>query len=356
MLTRILAPLLAPVLATTSLAALAAATAQAQEFKPAEYAKDAYARPVYDGYVAPKNNFGQPDLTGVWSNGTTTDFQRPAKYGDRLALTEEEANAEQGAAEQYRVAGDVQSDPDAGAPEDKNTNLGYNRFWTDPGTQVMRVGGEPRSSMITYPANGRVPPRKAGAPPLPERASRTVLDESNPMAGPRDNPEERGLSERCIFFPTAAAPVMRPSLYNNNYRISQGEDSVAIWIEMTIEQKIVRLNAEHRNDGVRQWGGDSIGWYDGDTLIVETVDLHPEQFMFDASENVKVTERFTRVADNRLLYQFEVEDPTVWDEAWGGEYEFWASNGIYEFACHEGNVGMVGILAGGRQSDRENGR
>lgn len=341
---------------SASLAVLAALAATAQEFKPAEYAEDAYAKPVYEGYVPPKNNFGQPDISGIWSNGTTTRFERPERYGDRLALTEEEAGRVQGAAESYRVAGDAQTDPDAGAPDDKNTNLGYNRFWTDPGTQVMRVGGEPRTSMITYPANGRVPPRKAGAPELPASANREVLDESNPMAGPRDNPEERGLSERCIFFPTSAAPVMRPTLYNNNYRITQGQDAVAIWIEMTIEQKIIRLNSKHRNDGVRPWGGDSIGWYEGDTLVVETVDLHPEQFLFNASENVKVTERFTRVADNRLLYQFEIDDPTVWDEPWGGEYEFWAANGIYEYACHEGNVGLEGILAGGRQSDLENGR
>ncbi len=344
------------ILSTASMAALTATMATAQEFKPHEYAEDAYAKPVYEGYVAPRNNFGRPDISGVWSNATTTDFERPVRFGDRLALTEEEAGAVQGAAEDYRVAGDFVTDPDAGAPEDGNTNLGYNRFWTDPGTQVMRVAGEPRSSMITYPANGRVPDRKSSAPPLPPRARQAVLDESNPMAGPRDNPEERGLSERCIFFPTSAAPVMRPTLYNNNYRITQGEDAVAIWIEMTMEQKIIRLNAEHRNDGVRQWGGDSIGWYEGDTLVVETIDLHPEQFMFNASDDVKVTERFTRVADNRLFYQFEIEDPVVWDEPWGGEYEFWASNGIFEFACHEGNVGLEGILAGGRQTDREQGR
>ena len=176
--------------------------------------------------------------------------------------------------------------------------------------------------------------------------------EDGPDPGPRGNPEERGLSERCMFFPTPAPPVMRPTLYNNNYRITQGEGSVAIWVEMAHDVKVIRIGGEHRNDGVRDWMGDSIGWYEGDTLVVETVDLHPDQFFFNASADVKVTERFTRVADNRLLYRFTIEDPAVWDEPWGGEYEFWAANGIHEFACHEGNYGMEGILAGGRADER----
>ena len=311
------------------------------------YSADAYAKPNYDGYKPPRNAMGQPDISGVWSNATTTPVERRAEHKS-LVLTEEEAAKVQGAAETYRRAGDARTDPSVGAPTDKNTNLGYNRFWTDPGTQVMRVKGEPRSSFLTTP-DGKVPPRKPDAPRIQRRLQ---LDETSAGAGPNDNPESRGLAERCVFFPTTAGPVLRPTLYNNNYRIVQGTDSVAIWVEMPHDTKVIRIGGKHRNDGVRPWMGDSIGWYEGDTLVVETINFHPLQEFYGASDDVKVTERFTRVADNRLFYQFKIEDPLVWDQPWGGEYEFWASEGIYEYACHEGNYGMLGILAGGREEDR----
>jgi hypothetical protein len=311
------------------------------------YSADAYAKPKYEGYVAPKNGYGQPDISGVWSNATTTPVERRAEH-KALILTEEEAAKVQGAAETYRRAGDAPTAANVGAPTDKNTNLGYNRFWTDPGTQVMRVKGEPRSSFLTTP-NGRVPARKAGAPVVQRRVQ---LDETSAGGGPNDDPESRGLAERCIFFPTTAGPVLRPTLYNNNYRFVQGRDTVAIQVEMPHDTKVVRIGGKHRTDGVRPWMGDSIGWYEGATLVVETINFHPQQEFYGASDKVKVTERFTRVADNRLLYQFTIDDPVTWEQPWGGEYEFWASEGIYEYACHEGNYGMHGILAGGREEDR----
>jgi len=339
-----------------SVSVVALATSGAAIAQVNSYSADAYAKPKYEGYVAPKNAMGQPDITGVWSNATTTPFERPARFKDQKALTEEQAAQVQGGAEAYRIAGDAPTDPSSGAPTDKNTNAGYNRFWTDPGTQVMRVKGEPRSSMITSTANGRVPPRKADAPPLPKRASSASLsdEDAGPDAGPRDGPEQRGLSERCVFFLTGTGPVLRPVLYNNNYQITQGTDAVAIWVEMVHDTKIVRLNSKHRTDGIRPWMGDSIGWYEGDTFVSETTNFPAEQqrAFFNASDALKVTERFTRVAENRLHYSFTVEDPKVWAEPWGGEYEFWASEGIYEYACHEGNTGMEGILAGGRADDR----
>lgn len=304
----------------------------------------------YD-YKPTKNSWGHPDIGGVWSNATTTPFERPERFKDQLVLSEEQAAQVQGAAESYRAAGNVPTDPSVGAPTDKNTNAGYNRFWTDPGTQVMRVGGEPRSSMITTTENGRVPPRKAGAPPFKSRrAGLDDVDENGSVAGPSDHPESRAVSERCIFMPTAAGPVMRPVLYNNNYHIVQGKDSVAITVEMINDTRIIPINGEHH--GIRQWMGDSVGRYEGNTLVVETINYHPDQTFFGASDQLKVTERFTRVAEDRLLYQFTVEDPVVWDKPWGGEYEFWASPGIYEYACHEGNIGLYGILAGARAEEK----
>lgn len=304
-------------------------------------------------YSAPRNVFGQPNFTGLWSNGTTTPFERPEHFGNQLILTEEQAAALEGRAEAYREAGNQPTDPTAGVPDDGNTSAGYNRFWTDPGTQVMRVAGKPRSSMLTT-ANGRVPPRKPDAPGRRTPFLLTVDNLGNRI-DPSDHPESRGISERCVFFPTSAGPVMRPVLYNNNYVFVQGPDHVAITVEMIHDTRIIRLNGKHHNNGVRQWMGDSVGHYDGDTLVVETINFHPNQIghFFGASDELKLTERFTRVADDRLLYQFTIEDPATWNESWGGEYEFWPSDGFYEYACHEGNIGLEGILAGARVEERE---
>ncbi len=311
--------------------------------------------PESSSYSPPRNSWGQPDIGGVWSNGTTTPFERPEEFGNQLVLTEEQAREIQGEAEDYREAGNVATDPNAPEPQDKNTAAGYNRFWTDPGTRVMRVGGEPRSSLITFPESGRIPPRLPSAEKIARRRLPPggAFTEAASFAGPRDNPEERGISERCILMNSSAGPVHRPTLYNNNFLITQGKDAVSLTVEMIHDNRVIRIGGEHRNDGVKQWLGDSIGWYEGDTLVVETKDYHPSQNFFGASDQLTVTERFTRVADDRLLYQFKVEDPKTWGEPWGGEYEFWASPGFYEYACHEGNIGLEGILAGGRRADKE---
>jgi hypothetical protein len=319
-------------------------------------AVNAQTPPDYAHFVPTKNAYGQPDLGGVWSNATTTPFERPSRFADHLALTEAQAAQVQGAAEAYRRAGDVPTDPTSGPPTDRDTNRGYNRFWTDPGTAVMRVHGEPRSSMITTTPDGRIPARKPGAPPVTGRgytgAVAQVIDENGPDAGPNDGPESRMLNERCIFMQTLAGPVLRPVLYNNNYRITQGRDAVAIEVEMIHDVRIVRIGGKHRDNGIKPWMGDSIGWYEGNTLVVETTNYNPQQFFYGASDKLKVTERFTRVANNRLLYQFMVDDPLVWDKPWGGEYEFWSSPGLYEYACHEGNYGLSNILAGARAEEK----
>jgi hypothetical protein len=141
--------------------------------------------------------------------------------------------------------------------------------------------------------------------------------------------------------------------YNNNYQIVQSRDAVAINIEMVHDTRIIPLNAKHRTDGIRPWFGDSIGWYEGNTLVVETTNI-PQRLAFNGSwENLKVTERFTRVAKDRILYQFTIDDPTLWDKPWGGEYEFAPLVGrIQEYACHEGNYALEGILAGAREQER----
>ncbi|GAB1258409.1 hypothetical protein NBRC116494_29110 [Aurantivibrio plasticivorans] len=300
---------------------------------------------VAENYTVPTNIFGQPEIGGVWSNATTTKFTRPDEFGDQLILTEAQAAKLEGRAEAYRAAGNKRTDPSQGVYDDGNTSAGYNRFWTDPGTGVVRVDGKPRSSMVTFPKNGQLPTRKKSAAPYPPQRLVAEAERS-------DNPETRGLSERCVFFNTSAGPVMRPTLYNNNYRISQGRDAVVIVVEMSHEARIVRLNEKHNPVDQNKWMGDSVGRYEGNTLVVETINYNDQQSFYGASEDLKVTERFTRVADDRLLYQFTVEDPKTWSEPWGGEYEFWASPEQYEYACHEGNIGLEGILAGARAEER----
>ena len=166
--------------------------------------------------------------------------------------------------------------------------------------------------------------------------------------------EARSLGERCyIGFGRSAGPPMFPNgWYNNNYLIQQSPDAVAIVVEMVHDARVVRLNAKHRTDGVRPYMGDSIGWYEGDTLVVETTNIPQAQHFMGAWKDLKITEKFTRVGKNRLHYQFTVDDPGVWEKPWGGEYEFSPMQGIiYEYACHVGNYALPGILAGARAEE-----
>jgi hypothetical protein len=308
-------------------------------------------------YHAPRAVDGQPDLQGAWTNASLTPLERPPAIGTRLVMTPDEVKALEG----KRAEVIAESNAPTKADFDLNktpcyaanlsqggatSDCGYNAFWVDHGDAVMRVNGEPRTSMITFPANGRMParlPRKPGAPsPI-----RGVYGRAG------ENPENQTLAERCITsFANHAGPVMLPSFYNSNYQIVQGRDSVAILVEMIHDVRIVRLNSQH--SPMKVWYGDSIGHYEGDTLVVETTNYNPNQQMFGGSSDMVVTERFTRVGPKRLRYEFKVEDPSVWATPWGGEYEFSPSKGpVYEYACHEGNYALPDILAGARLEEAE---
>ena len=311
----------------------------------------AAANPTAGLYKAPLNNYGQPDLEGTWTNATLTVLERPKEYGTRKGLTAEEVAKIEGSSAQLIAADNAPRDPKV-----KTTDLphecglgfsgagcGYNAAWIDPGTTVMRVNGEPRSSFITDPADGRLPPYKTGvrAPGMEQYAHRG------------ENPENMAVSERCLSsFGYSAGPVMLPLLYNNNYEIAQTKDTVAIVVEMVHDVRMIHIGAKHRTDGLRPWMGDSIGWYEGPTLVVETTNFPEATALHGAWKELKVTERFTRVGSHRILYQFRVQDPTVWDTSWGGEYEFSASKGrIFEYACHEGNYALSNMLAGARADE-----
>jgi hypothetical protein len=326
-----------------------------------------------DAYRAPRNGFGQPDLGGAWSNATLTPQARPALYGTRRAQTPEEVKLLEGAVAAKDAASAAPVTAASAAAASDNVGA-YDRAWIDQGAKVMRVGGEPRTSLITT-ADGQPPPHRgeAAKPPPPGagslEAGRAAVKQAADFdqfaaqgnvaigrMGSFDNPESRGVGERCIIgFGRNAGPPMFPNgWYNNNYLIVQGKDEVGIVVEMNHDVRHVRLNARHRTDDIRPWFGDSIGWYEGDTLVVETSHFPQAQAYYGAWENLTVTERFTRVAKDRILYRFSVADPTMWDKPWGGEYEMHPLKGqVFEYACHEGNYALPGILAGARAEERK---
>jgi hypothetical protein len=318
----------------------------------------------YPAYTAPKLKIGQPDLQGFWHNTTLTKLTRPAGVTSLVYTEEEVAKLEQEMVEEIEE-GNAPTAADAPAeyviPKDIKPEYlagggatgGYNRFWIDPGNHVMRVNGQPRSSIITTPT-GTAPPRKAGATTAPAPEPPAFVKLLGPSPTPRgqsfDNPESRA-TERCIisFGRNGGPPMLANGFYNNSYQIVQSPDHVVIATEMVHDARIVRLNSKHRTDDVRPYFGDSIGWWDGDTLVVETTHIPQSQQFMGSWKDLKVTERFKRVAEDRLYYGFTIEDPTLWDAPWGGEYEFSALNGkMYEYACHEGNYALYGILEGAR--------
>ena len=316
-------------------------------------AADQAPRPVTT-YKAPRAADGHPSLDGNWTNVSMTRLERNPRWGKDLILTEEKAAEIEGKNQAVLRLSAKATDPNATVldlPADcsggRVTNCNYNAGWTDPGDTVMRVAGKPRNGYITIPADGRVPMKTAGRPAFGRSLPKGM--------SPSDNPESRALGERCLLsFGNSSGPVMTPGLYNNMYQIVQTRDAVLIDVEMVHDARIVRLDRKtHLPPSVRPWMGDSIGWWEGETLVVETTNFHPEQNFRGSSANLKVTERFTPVGPNRLHYAFWVEDPSVFAQPWGGEYEFSRSKSqVYEYACHEGNYGLANILSGARMEDK----
>jgi hypothetical protein len=315
------------------------------------------------GWKAPKTAWGQPDISGYWSNATMTPLTRNLKLTDKATLSPTEARAAEKVWGDALAAADAPTDEKATAPTEKEKATqaklfalrpdfaaaggdvgGYNTFWIDPGTHIMEVNGQFRSSILTT-ANGQPPARKPGTAPAFGRYRDNY-----------DSYEYRQLGERCIMgFGRNAGPPMLPNgYYNNDYYIIQTPDAVVIQVEMIHDARIVRLNAKHRTDGVRPWMGDSIGHYEGNTLVVETTNFPERDGFMGSWKNLKVTERFTRVSPSRVNYQFQIEDPDTWDKPWGGEYDFAPMHGIvYEYACHEGNYALPSILAGARRQEQQ---
>ena len=298
-------------------------------------------------WEVPRLSFGDPDLQGTWTNATVTGLERLDDV-DKLVLTPEEASEIEGQfADFYESIDEV---PEGDLPAGENVG-GYNAFWMDPGQRLAVVNGEIRSSLLVEPADGKLPYSWAG---------RWQLLKKFWQLRKADDPETRLLGERCIVgFGSTGGPPMLPVLYNNNYQIVQAPGFVTIVVEMNHNARIIRLDSEHLPQEIRPWLGDSIGHWEGDTLVLETTNFKPGQRFRGSLRHIiymgpdtRVTERFTRVGPKEILYEFAVDDPEAYTQVWRGEVPMLASSGqIYEYACHEGNYSLPGILAGERAED-----
>jgi hypothetical protein len=300
-----------------------------------------------DDWTVPRTPDGKPDLQGIWSNATQTPLERPEEFGDKRFLTEQEAIEREAMAQNRLVQADQPSDPERAPPVDGNTDAGYNTFWLDRGTNVATINGEYRTSLIIYPPNGRIPMVEGGG-----QQGLAAHWRRQPGVGPFDGPELRPLGERCLLsFSSSSGPPMLPVMYNNNYQIVQTPEYVMILVEMVHDARIIRIDDENLPEHMIKWMGDSVGRWEGDTLVVTTKNFHPQQSYRGASESLTVTERFTRVSEEQIVYNFTMDDPAVFTTSWTAEVPMRArpaDDKMYEYACHEGNYALPGILAGAR--------
>ncbi|MBK8838058.1 MAG: hypothetical protein IPO30_04985 [Hyphomonadaceae bacterium] len=319
---------------------------------------------------APKAANGKPDLTGFWTHASVTTLQRAP--GRSLVVSEAEAKK---IADNTGVAGFAAneegfnkntrySDPNAGAPEKGGKDFGakgYDTFWTQPGDRLAKVNGEYRTSYIIEPANGLLPFKDPAA-----QAKKRAINSARYMTGdaPYEGPEETAVPERCLIgFSNMGGPGMLNGLYNNNYQFVQTPTHLMILVEMVHDARIIPIfdNAEtarahHRPATMAPWLGDTVGWWEGDTFVMESVNVKPlqgETMSFPLSKKGVVTERLTRTSDHDVVYQFVVDDPETYTQTWKAELAFYPSDGLYEYACHEGNYGLPGILAGARQKEAD---
>ncbi len=304
--------------------------------------------PASDGtWTPPRMAWGDPDLQGTWTNATITGLERADEI-EELVLTPEQARQIEGLTEQFVQSIDELPEGELEAGQGVG---GYNAFWIDPGKRMAVVNGEIRSSLLVDPPDGKLPYSWRGR----ARLLRRYWSLRN-----ADDPETRLLGERCLVgFGSTGGPPMLPVLYNNHYQIVQSPGHVMILVEMNHDARIIRIGGEHQPPVIRRWLGDSVGRWEGETLVVETRNFHPGQSFRGSlrhqiymSPETKVTERFTRQGPTEILYEFAVDDPTTYTQVWRGEIPMLAAEGrIYEYACHEGNYSLTNILSGARQQD-----
>ena len=321
-----------------------------------------------DGLEMKRTASGKPDLSGVYDGGTLTPLNRPERFGDKQFMTKEEADKITSDAAAGRTKALEASDPNRGAPvlggsETKTGGGGgtggYNSFWVDPGSDVFEIDGRFRTSIVYDPPNGRQPAmtERGQAKRAANFTSFSYVNDGTPSwldkegRGPFDGPEDQALAERCILGFSAGPPSI-PGLYNNFKRIVQTEDHLVILLEMVHDARIIKLNGEHGDS--RLWLGDSIGHWEGDTLVVETTNFREYTGLYGGDENLHLVERFELTEKGDLLYDFTVDDPTAWTAKWSGEFVWTRSDKrVYEYACHEGNYAMGNTLRGARILENE---
>ena len=309
-------------------------------------------------YEVPRTEYGQPDLQGVWNFSSNIPMSRPRQYGTQEFLTQEQIQETIARQEAARAAADAAAarlviNPDA--PEASDNPGGYNDFWIES----AGIGDVVRTSLIVYPEDGQVPAAREGAqvqrgglgPDIP--GDRPVRYTVGGIA--KDGPEDRGLSERCIVG-FNSGPPFTPSLYNNNIQIFQGRDTAVIMTEMIHDARIVPLSDKPAlSDDIRLWSGDSRGWWEGDTLVVETKNFNGLRQSFGSrghNYETVLTEKFTRTSYDNVNYEFTVDDPITYTDKITAIVPMTKVAGqLYEYACHEGNYGMTNLLRGKRVED-----
>ena len=312
---------------------------------------------------------GYPDLQGTYDLATLTPVERPA--GTPLLLSDEQAaklEKDVAARKRYQDA-PIKADRDAppvggdGSAGPAGNVGGYNSFWIDSGSRYSVIEGQRRASILIDPPDGRIPQMTPAARQRLARNVRPTSDQSaredDPGfegAGAYDDPERRPLGERCLmgFGSTSGPPVLPNYFYNNLHQIVQTPDSVLILTEMVHDARVVRMNSEHAPKAIKKWMGDSIGRWEGDTLVVDTTNFTEKTRYRGSTQDLHIVERFTRADAKTLVYRFTVEDSNTWDKPWTGEYTWPATDELmYEYACQEGNYAMGNILRGARLKETD---
>jgi hypothetical protein len=303
-----------------------------------------------------KTSWGDPDLQGLWTNASLTQLERPLP-NDALIVSKEEASKRESWGRQQTeeiLAQGYYYLPDGNGSVTPKRMVAYNDFWADVGEHLAAINGQIRTSWIVDPPDGRIPYSQEGRAQL--------LKKFGDLTQPPDNPEDIGPPDRCLIgVGFTSGPPMLNVYYNNYYQIVQSPGFVAIMVEMVHDVRIIRLDGGHLPESMRPWMGDSIGHWEGDTLVAETTNQHPGQnFSITPinqkeyiAPNAKITEWFTRLSKDEILYRFRVEEPGAYTRPWLGEMIFRSTKGpMYEYACHEGNRSVTNILAGARYGAR----
>jgi hypothetical protein len=289
-------------------------------------------------YVVPKTPDGVPDLQGYWTNNTITPLQRPNGVTKEFYTKEEflEATKKQGQRDEEQTTPGTVAD----------VHYDFTQFGLDKSQTV--INANMRTSIITNPANGKIPPVTSEG----QKRAAAKNAAAPQRSAQYDQVQNIPIGSRCIY--QGAGPPMLPPGYNPGYQIVQGTGFVMVVIEAGHEIRVIPTdNRPHAPQGVREWLGDSRGHWEGNTLVVETTNFNGRVAFQGSSENLKVTERFTRTAEDTIKYEFTINDPSTWETAWGGELPFTKMDGpIFEHACHEGNYGIMNTLAGVRAEEK----